>query len=68
MEIDAHTITVRHDGARRTLVVQGRPYGVALKLTLPQLESLALYLAHEVGLFRDERIEAEGALPQTEVS
>ena len=42
MEIDAHTITVRHDGARRTLVVQGRPYGVALKLTLPQLESLAL--------------------------
>jgi len=57
--IDAHTIELRRNGPTRTLVVQGRPIGVAMHITLPELEHLALYLANEVGLWRDELIETE---------
>lgn len=61
MEIDAHTIELRRNGPKRTLVVQGRPLGVAMNMTLPQLETLALYLANEVGLWRDEQRNTEAA-------
>jgi hypothetical protein len=60
MVIDCVTIELMRTGEQAKLVVQGRPYGLEIKITRTELEHLALYLANEVGLWRDEQIEAEG--------
>jgi hypothetical protein len=60
MIIDGVTIELNRTIDKAKFVCQGRPYGLELKITLPELEHLALYLANEVGLWRDEQIEAEG--------
>lgn len=59
MEINGFSIDVQREGATAKLRVQGSPIGVAINLTLSQLETLALYLANEVGKWRDERTHAE---------
>jgi hypothetical protein len=61
MVIDHVTLELRRTGDKATFLVQGRPIGVAMHITLPELEHLALYLAHEVGLWRDEQLDTEAA-------
>lgn len=59
MVIGEVTLELRRTGEKATLVCQGRPIGVAVTITLPELEHLALYLANEVGLWRDHLIETK---------
>ena len=66
MVIAEVTLELRRTGDKAALHVQGRPYGLAINMTRTDLEHLALYLAHEVGVWRDEQLEAEGSLPQSE--
>ena len=65
MVIDFVTIELKRTDEQATLLCQGRPLGVVMKITRTELEHLALYLANEVGLWRDAQLEAEGAEAQT---
>lgn len=56
MVIDAVTIEFKRTGEKATLVCQGRPYGLKLSITLPELEHFALYLADHVGRWRDDEL------------
>lgn len=66
MIIDGVTIEFKRTGEKATLVCQGRPYGLEIKITRTELEHFALYLANEVGLWRDAQREAEETMPPSE--
>ncbi len=67
--IDSVPIELRRTPGKTVLVIQGRPYGMELKIgSLDELKRLALFFANEVGLWSDDLIEAEGVRSQTEMS
>ena len=69
MEIDGFTIEVQRHGEKSRLKVQSKVYGVSVSMTRPELEALALLLAHNVGEWRDEDVsQADAAQPQAEPS
>jgi hypothetical protein len=66
MEIDGFKITVKRNGEKTRLTLQGGTHGVAVNMNLAELQSFALLLASECGKRLDEQLESEGALPQAE--
>ena len=59
MEIGEVTLELRRTGDTAKLKLMALKHGVEANVTLPDLEAFALYLASEVGRWRDELIEAE---------
>ncbi|HSL05549.1 MAG TPA: hypothetical protein VK901_18640 [Nitrospiraceae bacterium] len=52
MVIDTVTIELCRTGEKATLLCQGRPLGVVMKITLEELEALATYYAQEAWAWR----------------
>lgn len=56
--IDGIPIELRRTPDKTTLLIQGRPYAMELKIgSLDELQRLALFFANEVGLWSDDLIE-----------
>ena len=68
MEIGPLAFTLRPTGRTKTLTMTVNKSVLEAPVTLSELETVALFFAAQVGKWRDELIEAEGARPQTEVS
>lgn len=69
MQIDGFDIDVQKKADKRHLKVQSAVMGVRVSMTRPELEALALLLAHRVGEWADEeRQKAEAAQPKAEPS
>jgi hypothetical protein len=52
-------IELRRNGDTAKLKLMVLKHGVEATVTLPELETIALYLADQVGRWRDDRIETE---------
>jgi DnaJ-domain-containing protein 1 len=52
MVIDSVTITLTRTGDKASLLCQGRPLGVVMKITREELEALATYFAQEARAWR----------------
>jgi len=59
MEPKAWDIEVRRNGDTAKLKLTVLRHGVEANVTLPELETIALYLADQVGRWRDELIDTE---------
>ena len=66
MVIGEVTLELSRTGDTGKLTMTVLKKAVEAPVTLPHLEAFALYLASEVGVWRDEHLDAEGALPQRE--
>ncbi|MHB8510226.1 MAG: hypothetical protein ACYDGR_16545 [Candidatus Dormibacteria bacterium] len=64
MEIGFVQLELQRTGDTAKLLLRAKPFSHETPITLTELEHLALYLADQVGRWRDARIEAEGARPQ----
>ena len=59
MIFNAGTIELRREGDTAKLKMTVLKHGVETIITLSELETIALYLADQVGRWRDDRIERE---------
>jgi hypothetical protein len=56
----AWDIEVRRNGGTAKLKLMVLTHGVEANVTLPELETIALYLADQVGRWRNDNMNAEG--------
>jgi hypothetical protein len=60
MVIDAVNLELHRSGDTAKLVLRARPFSHEVKITFEELEQFTLYLADQVGQWRNDRIRTEG--------